>query len=224
MIKAGPARLALIVIYITLLCGGGGRAAVPGIDPAPYDRVVDCVRWKSQDGRGLDFCILGYEGEERGRTLAVYEVGPRGARRIFLDQERGFNPWKIMVAELDGDTLPEIAVGAYKAARFDPTLDNRLLIFDWTLSDTLFAKWLGSRLGLPYLDFAFARGPDGIDRLLSIEHAGQERLVLRQYHWNGFGFSHDRDWRRISNPENFEISASKLKREMEELERKGVTP
>ena len=180
--------------------------------------------WVSPAGRKIAFCLLGSEGEEHGRTIAVYELEPGRASRIYLDMDRGFHPWAITCAELDGDSLPEVAVGAYKRTRFHPVLENRLLIFDWTEKDTIFAKWLGSRLGFPFESFGFARAGDGIDRLLTVEHSGRERLVLRQYHWNGFGFSHDRDRVRTENPDDYDKARDRLNRMMRELENKGVEP
>lgn len=200
-------------------------AAAPGpapLDPAPYDRIVARADWAGP-GRILAFCVLGRSGEERGRTLGVYELTALGWTRVFLDLDRGFHPWAVMTAELDGDSLPEVAVGAYKATRFDPKQDNRLFIFDWT-GEALFAKWLGSRLSLPFERFAFAKSGDGTDRLLALEHWGRDRLVLRQYHWNGFGFSHDRDCIRVSHPADYEKARDALYEKMQELKEKGVGP
>lgn len=201
-----------------------GLGAAAGPDPAPYQEVKARADWASPAGRALAFCVLGRAGEPRGRALAVYEKKGAGWARLFLDRERGFNPWAISLCELDGDSLPEVAVGVWKSARYDPAVKNRLFIFDWTENDVLFPKWLGSRLGLPFLDFGFARAPDGLDRLLTLEHSGEERLVLRQYHWNGFGFSHDRDLDRVTNPENFERSSEDLAQKMRDLEKKGIEP
>jgi hypothetical protein len=212
---------ALIVLLACVMPAPAPEEAAP--DPAPYDRIVARSDWMDAQERLLAFCILGRKGEERGRTLAVYELTAAGWSRVFLDRDRGFHPWCIMTAELDGDAPPEVAVGAYKSTRYDPRPANRLFIFDWT-GEALFAKWLGSRLGLPFERFAFARGNDGIDRLLAVEHSGRDRLVLRQYHWDGFGFAHDCDRIRVSHPADYAKARDRLDEKMQELQNQGVRP
>jgi hypothetical protein len=215
-------QLGLVVLLMaTAIMSGAWSLTRP--DPGPYEVIKDGKEWRSPDGRRLLFCLLGQRGEPRARALAVYEKKGWRWQRIFLDLDRGANPGTIKLAELDGDTLPEVAVGVFKGTRFDPLWKERLFLFDWKDNDTLFPKWLGSRLGLDLVVFAFARGPEGLDRLLTVEAAGKERLVLRQYHWNGFGFTHDRDWVRIWGPEDFETARARLEREMDELAGKGVT-
>ncbi|MHA1568039.1 MAG: hypothetical protein ACTSXZ_01095, partial [Alphaproteobacteria bacterium] len=75
---------------------------------------------------------------------------------------------------------------------FDPVERNRLFIYDWT-GDCLFAKWLGSRLAAPFTDFKFARTPAeaATDSLYALE-TENERKLMREYRWNGFGFSSER--------------------------------
>jgi len=212
--------------WLVILTGLGLALAVQAqeLDPAPYGRVAARTDWVSPQDRHLAFCLLGFDGEPQARTIAVYEEKAGAWSRIYLDYDRGFHPWKIALAELDGDLLPEVAVACYKKTRFDPKLDNRLFIYDWIDQDVIFPKWLGSRLGLPFVNFAFARANDGRDRLLTIEHSGPERLVLRQYHWNGFGFSQDKDWVRVQYPKNYDQAQKKLLEKMKELETKGVEP
>ena len=212
------------ILFSMLVLFAFRAGAEQEIDPKPYTQVFARADWVSGPGRQLAFCLLGYQSEERARTIAVYERKPDGWSQIYLDQDRGFHPWAIRLAELDGDSLPEVAVGCYKKTRFDPVLDNRLFIYDWTEQDVIFPKWLGSRLGLPFESFTFAKARDGMDRLISLEHSGRERLVLRQYHWNGFGFSQDKDWIRVQNPKDYDRAKKRLLEKMQELERKGVEP
>jgi len=216
-----------ILFLLTIMASlAVGRDLWPGtheaLDPRPYHRILARTDWVSPAGRHLAFCLLGYRDEARARTMAAYEIKGGRSRLLFLDRDRGYHPWAIAVTELDGDSLPEIAVGAYKKTRYDPVERERLFIYDWTEHDTLFAKWLGSRLGLPFSAFGFARGQDGLDRLLTVEHYGRERLLLRQYHWNGFGFSRERDLERIEDPENYDQAHERLVQTLRGLEKKGV--
>ena len=162
---------------------------------SPYQAALGCADvtyYSHASTQRIRFCILGDEGAPRGRTIAAYKVTLNGkTKRIYMDKDRGLNPWKIEICELNGDPEPEIAVGVYKSTRFFPGLDNRLYIYDWN-GKFISPKWLGSRLALPFIDFKFLPYPDGIDRLVALEHDG-EKFYLRLYNWNGFGFSSDED-------------------------------
>lgn len=162
------------------------------VNPAPYQAVI---AWSAvpylTNGATLNvvFCILGDRSATRGKTIAAYKIikGDK-AKRIFLDRNRGFNPWKIRVCQLDGDPEPEVAVGVYKSTRFYPQPDNRLFIYDWN-GKSMYPKWLGSRLALPFVDFAFTKSGEGVHNLVALEKAGSEKYLIRLYHWNGFGFT-----------------------------------
>ena len=136
----------------------------------------------------LLFCILGYEGRPYGIMPAVFLQQKDGTKKeIWRDKDRGFNPWRIEVVELDDDPEPEIALGVYKKTRGDPHSAKRLFIYDWT-GYCLSAKWLGSHLALPMEDFKFIR-PAGEKhhQLVALERAPDFKLI-RKYRWNKFGF------------------------------------
>lgn len=169
--------------------------ATDRLKTSPYQAALDCadVTYSSTNGvQRLRFCVLGDADSPYGRTIAAYKITPDGkTKRIYSDLDRGFNPWKTLICELDGDPEPEIAIGVFKSTRFFPEPDNRLFIYDWN-GRFISPKWLGSRLALPFVDFTFIRYPDGIDRLVALEHEGEENF-LRIYHWSGFGFLSDED-------------------------------
>lgn len=184
----GSPRALPINLAIAITLGSACASAPTPAPPPPYDRIVEQQRHRSLDGRTLRFAVLGFESEPRGRTLAVYDSVGGSWPCVFLDADRGFHPWSLAVCELDGDPLPELAVGVHKRSRHDPVLRNRIFIFDWRETDVLFAKWLGSRLGDPIEQFAFEPGPDGRDRLCCRQIDPEGRAVTRRFVWNGFGF------------------------------------
>jgi hypothetical protein len=186
-------RFALAVAVLSMGLPSAQSPACPRPSPAPFERVFVDRYWRTPTGSALAFCVLGHQAEERGRVLAVYDSSGGGWRQLFLDADRGFHPWALELCELDGDTLPEVAVGVYKASRFDPVERNRIFIFDWTDSNVLFAKWLGSRLGGPIEGFAIVSGPDARDRLLCLHPESDGGLRMRRYVWNGFGFDLEGD-------------------------------
>lgn len=185
-----------IPIIFCLLCLHGITVAAsenipPKIKLSPYNKVFDCDE-SIYRSRGIEhkfiFCVLGYSGEPRGRVVAAYESKNNSRYvRVFMDRDRGLNPWKVVMCELDGDAEPELALGVYKSTRFYPAPDNRLFIYDWN-GKFIFPKWLGSRIALPMIDFTFIRSSDETDRLIALEHVRAEIYFIRLYTWNGFGF------------------------------------
>ena len=123
-------------------------------------------------------------------TLVLYEVTARGRREMWRGIPRSLNPWKIQIADVDGDGEEEIAVGVYKKARFHPVMAKRLFVYGWDGRDA-YPKWLGSRLSRPFKDFTFADSGDGT-KLIAIEETKDGWNELAVYRWDGFGFT--REW------------------------------
>jgi hypothetical protein len=122
----------------------------------------------------------------------------RGGRLLWQGVPARWKPWKLAVADVDGDGRGEIVVGVYKSTRFFPKPHNCLFIYSWD-GRRAHPKWLGSSLSKPFVDFAFldANGKSA-QELLSIETKRDGRQCLALYAWNGFGFTLEGqrgDWR-----------------------------
>lgn len=115
-----------------------------------------------------------------------------GKRVVWRGVPARWKPWKLMVADVDGDGRREIVVGVYKPTRFFPKAHNCLFIYGWD-GQAAHPFWLGSTLSRPFLDFAFVEGKP-LNRLLAIETKRDGRVCLAAYTWNGFGFT--QDWQR----------------------------
>lgn len=134
------------------------------------------------------FVILGKSGAFRGERLAVFCINSEEIKKVWIDENRKHNPWKIMAKDIDGDSQLDICVGVWKKSRFHPVFDNRLFIYNWDGSQ-IFPKWLGSRLSSPFIDFDFDDiDNDSIPELLSLEIQRNGLNRIMTYKWKGFGF------------------------------------
>lgn len=122
-------------------------------------------------------------------------VSVRRGRRLLWEGVHGrWRPWKLTIADVDGDGRKEIVVGVFKATKFIPRPHNCIFIYDWD-GRRAAPKWLGSTLSRPFTDFGFAdTNGDGRDELYAVETRRDSRQALAAYSWNGFGFT--QDWER----------------------------
>jgi hypothetical protein len=126
----------------------------------------------------------------RAETLSVW----RGKVRLWQGVPGRWKPWKLVVADVDGDGRKEILLGVHKATRYFPEPHNCLFVYGWD-GRQAFPRWLGSRLSKPFVDFALADvDEDGRDEVLSVEVTRDKRRCLLSYSWCGFGFTVD--WQR----------------------------
>lgn len=128
----------------------------------------------------------------RDPTLSVW----RGRKLLHRDVPRRWKPWKLAIADVDGNGRKEIVLGVYKSTRFFPRPHNCLFVFNWDGQKTT-PRWLGSSLSKPFSDFTLANLDN--DRALELVSAetrpdGKKCLVCYSYLDFGFGV----DWQRGS--------------------------
>jgi hypothetical protein len=110
-----------------------------------------------------------------------------------------WRPWKLTVADADGDGTLEVAVGVFKGTRYMPRPHNCLFLYRFD-GHAMVPFWLGSSLSRPFTDFAFA--PPGSSEawpLYAVEGNPDGSQGLAEYRWNGFGFVLERRsgaWKR----------------------------
>lgn len=125
---------------------------------------------------------------EREQTLQIW----RGKRLLWQGVPSRWKPWKLEIADVDGDGQREIIVGIFKATKFFPKAHNCLFVYGWA-GGRAHPKWLGSSLARPFTDFLFANLDNETgDELVALETTLDEKKSLAVYRWNSFGFTLDR--------------------------------
>ncbi|MFI5386367.1 MAG: hypothetical protein ACHQ50_09625 [Fimbriimonadales bacterium] len=115
-----------------------------------------------------------------------------GGKVIWRGIHRDYKPWKIAVADVDGDRSEDFIVALFKHTRHSPHRLHTLFVFGFD-GTTVYPKWRGSRLARDFVDFVFARGKNG-DKLLTLDRLLDGRFALSCYRWSGFGFR--KQWER----------------------------
>lgn len=127
---------------------------------------------------------------KREQTVEVRE----GRRILWRGIRRGFRPWKLAVADLDGDRRKEILVGLHKPTHNWPEPHNCLFVFG-TDGTRVFPKWRGSSMGRRFDDFLTGHEPGARGATLyTLERRLDGARCVTAWRWNGFGFN--KEWER----------------------------
>ena len=88
--------------------------------------------------------------------------------------------------DVNGDGIPEIAIGVVKGTRFFPEPAKRLFLFKLYEGRLIRPLWLGSRVANELVDFCIVR--DSVPALIqTVERLPNDSIVYAVYRQQGFG-------------------------------------
>jgi len=185
-------------ILICILLVGIGMYLL--IKPAQLSLTSEKEEWKStlQKGEtlidgvregGYAYLITSREGRtDYGDLLVVLESEDNIWKRIYDNDFAELHPWKIEVADVDGDGTKDLVTAVTKTAHYDKTMKNRLFVFDY-LNGILVKKWVGSKFDGTWKDFTTGDLlPIPGEELIFTEQVGDDKNKLSIYYWFDFGF------------------------------------
>lgn len=126
--------------------------------------------------------------EEYGDLFAVFKRENDTWHRVYENDFKNLMPWKVDVADIDGDSIQEILIALRKTTPYDKEIKNRMFIFNYQ-DNILARKWTGSRIAGIWRDFypmELLSTPG--QELVFIEQAEENMEKISIYSWFDFGF------------------------------------
>lgn len=138
------------------------------------------------------YAFISKEGRsDYGDFFVVFEQGAdKGWTRVYENDFTGLRPWKIRLADIDGDGVEEIVTAVCKVTHFDPEEKNRLFVFNYE-DNKLIKKWTGSEIAGRGNWNDFIVGdllPIPGSEVIFIEQSENGEEHLGVYYWFNFGF------------------------------------
>jgi hypothetical protein len=137
----------------------------------------------------LAYALINNNGiEEYGNSFIIFDRKDDTWLRAYENDFKNLMPWKVEVADIDGDNTPEILIALRKTTPYDKEIKNRMFIFNYQ-DNILSRKWTGSRIAGIWrefypIDFLSTPGHE----LIFIEQAEDTMEKLSVYSWFDFGF------------------------------------
>ncbi len=149
--------------------------------PFKSQSIIDAAFISDPLGSTIYFILRGKKDGRLGFVDFDLSSGKLGVPH--LDSHAEHNPWRIYPCALDRDSSRNLCVGVRKTTRFDKTIANRLYVYGRS-KQGIYPVWFGTRLGLPFSDFAVCDvDGDGIDEIITLgEKTDGSRMVISFKH------------------------------------------
>lgn len=163
------------------------------------DNIVDTLRPNSakeildgcfiRDSAKVYFIAIASQGEDASdKNLTLYRVAEGKIIEEASEADREYKPRKIVVTDLEGDSILEICVAANKKDPSAVASASKFLIYN-VVANRLALKWSGTIAAQVLIDFGFFDiNDDGINELITLESTGDRSKDVNAYQWCGFGF------------------------------------
>ncbi|NLO10243.1 MAG: hypothetical protein GX129_10320 [Clostridiales bacterium] len=137
----------------------------------------------------LAYTLINTNGiDEYGDLFVVFERNEDTWQRSYENDFKNLMPWKVELADIDGDNITEILIALRKTTPYDKEIKNRMFVFNYQ-DDILSRKWTGSRIAGIWREFypmELLSTPG--QELVFIEQAEDDKEKISIYSWFDFGF------------------------------------
>ncbi|MDF2485968.1 MAG: hypothetical protein K0R46_2136 [Herbinix sp.] len=183
--------LCAVVLYLLYVLWEGtafsNRSEQKQLQEALIDK-EQLIDYSIEDDRAYVF-VSSVGDKVYGDLFLVLGQGEKGRwNRLYENDFTGLKPWKIELADIDGDGVTELLTSVRKTTYYDKEDKNRLFIFNY-IDGQLVKKWTGSAIAGTWENFIAGELVDtkGEELIfLSTTKEGKKNLFL--YHWFDFGF------------------------------------
>ncbi len=112
----------------------------------------------------------------------------RNEKVIWCGVPARWEAWKLVICDVDRDGRKEFLVGVNIRTRHFPKRHKSVFVLGWN-GKFAYARWLGSHLSKPIVDFTAEELDDKAGaELVSLEITRDGRQCLVVYRWIGFGY------------------------------------
>lgn len=117
---------------------------------------------------------------------SLYVIQYAVADKVCDEWRIGYPVYQFDCGDINGDSIPEIAVGVVKSTRYWHNVGRRLFIFKLFEEEVIRPLWLGSRVAHELLDFHLEQTPEG-QFVRTKERNDEGKVVEIRYRSSGFG-------------------------------------
>jgi len=149
-------------------------------------KISDCCFIEDSTGCRI-FALISSINSRSADFISQFLITQQGIIPECCIQNTKYKLWKILTADIDCDSVPEIFIGAYKISTLENSKNN-LLMYRWNgiNLDEIYAS--DKKLD-PFIDFLFMDiDNDGLDDLISLESCPAKTYTISVYQWLGFDF------------------------------------